>query len=65
MNAWTWEGNTEDQSGYGVCGNVRIKFEKFRDFHAIMTWVDHAVTARTEQFAEKMRRLADEMEEQP
>ena len=63
MNGWVWEGNTEDQSGYGVCGSVRIKFEKFRDFHTIMTWVDHAVTTKTEQFAEKMRKLADEMED--
>ena len=62
MNGWTWEGSVGDQSGYGVCGSVRIKFEKFTDFHALMTGVDYAVNKKTEQFAQQLRNLADEME---
>lgn len=62
MNEWTWEGNEQDKTGYAVNGFVRIKMESFKDFHAIMTWVDFAVTSKTQQFAEKLRKLADDME---
>ena len=63
MNGWTWEGNEQDKTGYAVCGFVRIKMESFKDFHTIMTWVDHAVATRTQRIAGKMRQLADEMED--
>lgn len=63
MNGWTWEGNEQDKSGYAVNGLVRIKMESFKDFHTIMTWVDYAVNQKTEQFANKLRALADELEE--
>ena len=63
MNEWTWEGNEQDKTGYAVNGFVRIKMESFKDFHAIMTWVDFAVTSKTQQFAEKLRKLADDMED--
>ena len=62
MNGWTCEGNEQDKTGYAVNGFVRIKFESFKDFHAIMTWVDYTVSSKTNAFADKMRRLADEMD---
>ena len=62
MNGWTWEGNEQDKTGYAVNGFVRIKMESFKDFHAIMTWVDYAVSSKTSAFADKMRNLADEMD---
>lgn len=63
MNGWTWEGNDQDKTGYATNGSVRIKMESFKDFHTIMTWVDYAVHTKAEYFAQKMRQLADEMEE--
>lgn len=63
MNGWTWEGNEQDVTGYAVYGDVRIKMESFKDFHTIMTFVDHAVTAKTQQYVEALRALANKMEE--
>ena len=62
MNIWTWEGNEQDKSGYAVNGSIRIKMESFKDFHAIMTWVDFAVQSKTRYFAELLRQLADNMD---
>lgn len=63
MNGWTWESNEQDITGYAVHGDVRIKMESFKDFHTIMTFVDHAVTAKTQQYVEELRLLANKMEE--